>query len=52
MTAPPGSPARARARADRRAFVSSKPGTVVGHTAVLGRSITDKPGDEPKQTNA
>ncbi|MFE6748925.1 CU044_5270 family protein [Kitasatospora purpeofusca] len=29
-----------------------KAGTVVGHTAVLGRSITDKPGDEPKQTNA
>ncbi|WP_405004727.1 CU044_5270 family protein [Kitasatospora purpeofusca] len=29
-----------------------KPGTVIGHTAVLGRSITDKPGDEPKQTNA
>ncbi|SDT75522.1 hypothetical protein SAMN05216371_4965 [Streptomyces sp. TLI_053] len=29
-----------------------KAGTVVGHTAVLGRSITDKPGDEPKQNNA
>ncbi len=29
-----------------------KPGTVVGHSAVLGRTITDKPGDEPKQNNA
>ncbi|MFB8205376.1 CU044_5270 family protein [Kitasatospora purpeofusca] len=29
-----------------------KAGTVIGHTAVLSRSITDKPGDEPKQTNA
>ncbi|MBP0454310.1 CU044_5270 family protein [Kitasatospora sp. RG8] len=29
-----------------------KPGTVAGHSAVLGRAVTDQPGEEPKQKNA
>ncbi|MDY0810195.1 CU044_5270 family protein [Kitasatospora purpeofusca] len=29
-----------------------KPGTVIGHSAVLGRTITDKPGEESAQQNA
>ncbi|MFC5667933.1 CU044_5270 family protein [Kitasatospora misakiensis] len=29
-----------------------KPGTVIGHSAVLNRTVTDQPGEEPKQQNA
>ncbi|MER7704165.1 CU044_5270 family protein [Kitasatospora sp. NPDC097605] len=29
-----------------------KPGTVIGHSAVLGRGVVDQPGEEPKQKNA
>ncbi|MFB6892291.1 CU044_5270 family protein [Kitasatospora sp. NPDC056327] len=28
------------------------PGTVIGHSAVLGRAVVDGPGEEPKQQNA